>query len=507
MTSRSWLWSIAICLCAVLALSSQLTAQNDPQHHPGHQQYKLYDVGTFGGPNSEGSFQAITLSTKGFIGIADTAIADPFYPNCFLDCTVAHAFLWRNGTTHDLRALPGNGGGNSAWAWAINNGGLVVGVSENGTTDPDTGFPSTSPVAWVNGHIFDLRDFNRRDFGGTQGFANMVNDRGQIVGVSSNKVPDPYAFAPYFPSTTQTRAFVWEGGRMHDIGTLGGPDAVPYTISASGLVVGYSYISGTPNPESGVPTVDPFLWDGRPMIDLGGFGGTYGQAIWVNNRGQVVGYSDLAGDELYHAFLWDRGVLTDLRPLPWNTLSYADWINEAGVVAGSSGVPEGTASPAVLWDHGNIINLGILPGDDGAEATSINNAGQVVGLSCPLPCDSYSLYRGFLWENGDMVDLNALVQPPAGMVIAWPQQIDDRGQIAAVAALPNGDKHAVVLIPNGDCDSYCQQRIEESRNNSPVMRPAARGATIPRFGRPANLLHKPFAHPLGLLGPGSVPSH
>ena len=242
------------------------------------------------------------------------------------------------------------------------------------------------------------------------------------------------------------------------------------------------------------------------MIDLGGFGGTYGQAIWVNNSGQVVGYSDLAGDELYHAFLWDRGVLTDLRPLPWNTLSYADWINEAGVVAGSSGVPEGTASPAVLWDHGQIINLGVLPGDDdGAEATSINNAGQVVGLSSPLPSDSYSLFRGFLWENGDMVDLNALVQPPAGMVIAWPQQIDDRGQIAAVAALPNGDLHAVVLIPNGDCDRSCEQRIADSQNNPPAVRPMNKGTRMPRSGKPADWLRNPLTQRPGMFSKTAAP--
>ena len=45
-------------------LTSQLTAQAHPQTPSKYHQYKLYDVGTFGGPNSEGSFQAITLSTK-----------------------------------------------------------------------------------------------------------------------------------------------------------------------------------------------------------------------------------------------------------------------------------------------------------------------------------------------------------------------------------------------------------------------------------------------------------
>src|SRR5208337_570820 len=222
MKSRTWMWSIAICLCATLALSSQLIAQTSPQHHPKHHQYKLYDVGTFGGLNSQGSSQAISLTPAGAVGYADTAVPDPFYPYCFSDCLVGHAFLWRNGVVTDLGALPGNNGGNSSYGFAINNSGLVVGISENGTTDLATGFPSTSPVAWLKGHIFNLGGF-----GGTQGAAYMVNNRGQIVGSSSNTIADPYAFSSYFPSTTQVHAFVWQGGRMQDIGTLGGPDAAP----------------------------------------------------------------------------------------------------------------------------------------------------------------------------------------------------------------------------------------------------------------------------------------
>ena len=52
------------------------------------------------------------------------------------------------------------------------------------------------------------------------------------------------------------------------------------------------------------------------MTDLGTLGGTFGFAQGLNNRGQVVGFSDLSGDLANHAFLWDRGVLTDLAAAP-----------------------------------------------------------------------------------------------------------------------------------------------------------------------------------------------
>ena len=50
-------------------------------------------------------------------------------------------------------------------------------------------------------------------------------------------------------------------------------------------------------------------------MDLGTLGGTYGNPWFMNNRGQVVGNSNLAGDANHHGFLWDRGTLTDLATL------------------------------------------------------------------------------------------------------------------------------------------------------------------------------------------------
>jgi probable HAF family extracellular repeat protein len=38
----------------------------------------------------------------------------------------------------------------------------------------------------------------------------------------------------------------------------------------------------------------------------------------INNQGQVIGISTLAGDQTYHPFLWDRGTLKDLGTLGGN---------------------------------------------------------------------------------------------------------------------------------------------------------------------------------------------
>jgi probable HAF family extracellular repeat protein len=48
-----------------------------------------------------------------------------------------------------------------------------------------------------------------------------------------------------------------------------------------------------------------FLWENGKMVDLGTLpGGNFSAAHAINDRGQVVGYSDTALEE--HAVLWSR---------------------------------------------------------------------------------------------------------------------------------------------------------------------------------------------------------
>ena len=47
-----------------------------------------------------------------------------------------------------------------------------------------------------------------------------------------------------------------------------------------------------------------FLWDGRKMHDLGTLGGAASAAVDINDDGQVIGIADTA-DGHSHAFLWD----------------------------------------------------------------------------------------------------------------------------------------------------------------------------------------------------------
>ena len=73
----------------------------------------------------------------------------------------------------------------------------------------------------------------------------------------------------------------------------------------------------------------PFLWQNGTMEDLGSLGGTlsipgsldhFGGIRAVNESGKVAGTSTLAGDEVWHAFVWSNGgTMIDLGTLGGST--------------------------------------------------------------------------------------------------------------------------------------------------------------------------------------------
>jgi probable HAF family extracellular repeat protein len=413
--------------------------------------YRLIDLGTLGGPNSSENVQSPIINKQGVvIGYSDTSA--PCGPDCFL----FHAFRWEKGNLVDLGTLPS--GGNSV-AFGINDKGIVIGQSENGLVDPNTDGPENRAVLWQAGQIFNLGTL-----GGNLSAAFAINNRRQVVGGAQNDVPDSFSI----PGVgTQARAFLWQNGIMQDLGTLGGPDAFASSINDNAEVTGVSYPNTEPsiNCFIGFPlTTHPFFWRHGKMIDLGTLGGTCAAPAGINNRGEVAGTSNLAGDVTVHPFLWNGEGLLDLGTLG-GTFGFGNALNDAGEVVGAAGTPGDETSHAFHWKNGAIHDLGTIGDDACSIAHDINNRGQVVGASASDFCDPE--LHGFLWQSGrPMIDLNAFVPPGSDLIITSGETINDRGEIAGSGRLPNGDFHAIVLIPcdeaHGDVEG-CQD-ADESLN-------------------------------------------
>jgi probable HAF family extracellular repeat protein len=321
----------ATALLVALAMPAGLAAQENQNHNRDHKQhhYKLIDLGTFGGPTgylcndptNDGGPCPVLNNRGTIVSAADTSIPNPNYPNVCLICPfdpyILHAFQWQDGSLTDLGALPG---GYNSFANSISSNGFVVGYSENGAIDPLLGVPEINGVLWKDGQIVNLGTIE----GGYESAASAVNDRGQVAGAFLNTIPDPFSVFGL-----QLRAFLWQSGVMQDLGTLGtGTDAAAFFMNERGQVAGTSNTNTVINSGTGMPTQDPFLWENGTMTDLGTLGGVFGVPNYLNNQGQVVGQSDLAGDVYAHAFLWPGkgGKMQDLGTLG-GTSSLANWIN------------------------------------------------------------------------------------------------------------------------------------------------------------------------------------
>jgi probable HAF family extracellular repeat protein len=440
-----------LALLAALFMPLQLAAQN-PGNAGQHHRYKLIDTGTLGGPTSFLAAEGERHLNNGgtLVSQVDTSLPDPYCPPCFPsgpgdaggDGFLAHTAQWQNGVLTDLGALPGVNDSTPTW---ISDSGLVAGIGTNGAIDPLTGLAVLRGVLYKRGSVIDLGTF-----GGNESIANAVNNGGQVVGCAATAVPDPYGSMCSGQGPQQSRAFLWKDGVMQDLGTLGGPDAVAVLVNEKGQVAGFSLTNSTPNDVTGIPTEHPFLWENGTMRDLGTIGGTAVEQInAINSRGQIVGSMNVAGDQSFHPFLWDGQTLKDLGTFGglWGR---ANSLSDAGAVVGWACTGESMQCISVhafLWQRGTMTDLTMSDvGGRGCNdvAFSVNSRTQIVGSSD----DCAGNTSAFLWENGSPVDLNTLViSNPSGAQLIEALDINERGEIAAHGVLPNGDLHAFLLIP------------------------------------------------------------
>ncbi len=319
-----------------------------------------------------------------------------------------------------LGALGANGESQYSKAYGINDKGQVVGISSTANGDYHA-------FLYSNGNMQDLTSANN-----VYSWASSINASGQVV---VNSTPDLYRF----------HASVYSNGAMKDLGSLPVMDGnnhstIANAINNSGQVVGMSYVGSFDEIDK------PFIYSNTNMkgIDVNGY--PYdSDATAINNLGQVVGSSLVmdytqAGNIRSQAFLYSGSggsANSFSNNSPGWAYSSARDINDLTQIIGNgsfNGVNSG-----YLYNKDNTIALNFNP-------NAINNSGLVVG-------DSYSSLHAMLYTNGAIQDLNALINPNSGWHLTSATGINDLGQIIGAGSF-NGLQQAFMLSPVPEPETY-----------------------------------------------------
>jgi probable HAF family extracellular repeat protein len=333
---------------------------------------------------------------------------------------------------------------------------LAYGINDDVQID---GF-STLPGDAVQ-HSFVIEKGVMTDLGtlggqNSESFANL-NDAIQVAGTAETAVTDPNNenFCS-FGTNLICLGFVWQHGIMKPLSTLGGNNSQAAAINNRGQVAGYAetWISDPNCPAPQVLQFRPTLWTaGHPKALPLYPGDTDGAAFWMNNSGVVVGATGVCApyDPRYalplqprHAVVWRDGKPVDLGSLGGQFQNAAFAINDRGQIVGASDLPDDTYQHAFLWQNGHMTDLGTLPGDVVSAAVAINNRGQVTGVSA----DPNGNIRGFLWQNGVMYDLNNLVYGSTPLYLLHGFGLNSAGEIVGLAFNTNtGEVHGFFATP------------------------------------------------------------
>lgn len=301
--------------------------------------------------------------------------------------------------------------------------------------------------------------------GGQFTFASSINSSGVVAG-SANLAGD-----------TITHAAIWDRdlSRVTDLGTLGGPTSAALWLNNSSQVVGDS---GTSNGAD----VHAFFWDRGKLIDLGSLGGATSLATGVNDSALVVGQSDVTteldpvfGIPAFHGFTSARGKLNDVGNIFGGNFNYAQTVNDRGDIVGAADLAGDLTAHAFLIRNGSIVDLGTVAGDTNSAAFGINNRGQIVGISAlsfsppPIPpVDNWLCpCHAAIWENGKATDLNTVIPANTGWQLISAVAINDKGEIVGNGAL-NNEFRPFLLTPNrGAGGSIVVQSTERNAELSP----------------------------------------
>ncbi len=380
--------------------------------------YTLTDLGALPSASNTASKSAFPLPRLS-AGTAQTRAA--FSPNGLLPRSRAITVADLGSALNDLHGA------------SINNAGQVV-ITAGDVFDQQP--TQAQAVLYQAGNRTTLPTL-----GGSLSYGFGVNASGQAAGAST------------LPGDSGLHACLYGQGKATDLGTLGGPSSVAYALNNTGQIVGISDTQATgTNPPAGADsssTSHMFLYQNGKMSDLGIMEGFLTTPYAINDSGQIAGRANAVTAPTLIAFTTNQGVITPLPSLG-GTFSGAYGINNNGLIVGASATaPLDTPTyqqHAVMWQNGKLTDLGTLPNGNHAIALGVNTQGDIVGGSTADGNGAYDL--GFVRpRNGVMQNLNGLIATNSGWVLYAASAINDQGQIVGTGRINNA-LHIYLLTPD-----------------------------------------------------------
>ena len=339
-----------------------------------------------------------------------------------------------------------------ACAMSVNDEGWTEIMSWNGEPGQNVDFIAATLVNGralidVDGFKFDLGTL-----GGPNSWMNWgeINDFGQVVGDSETAVPDPNGEDVCgFGTHLTCRPFLWQFFHMRALPTLGGNNGQASAVNNRGQIVGFAedgtVDSSCPANRINNRTQLPVLWENGKLKALSTGSDPAGNALWINDKGQIVGFTGPCGAP-NHAVSWDNGKINTLPDNATGAEAFGN--NNQGQIVGTVGSADSTTQTAALWQNHILTSLGLLPGDFGGIATGINHNGQVVGSNWD---SNFNWSHAFIWQNNVMTDLNALFPVSSNLFAVMANKINERGQISGMAIVLSGPDagniHAFLATP------------------------------------------------------------